>query len=169
MKLDDDQRTFIVKALACFDTPTKVVAAVKEEFGIDIERQQVHSYDPTKAIGARQLKDKWKVLFHKTRKAFLEDTSDIAISHRSSRIRRLDRMSEKAESSGNLVLAASLMEQAAKEMGESYTNRREITGAGGGPISTAHTTTVDVKKLSDSALEEIMAAADAAEEEGDDT
>lgn len=33
-----------------------------------------------------------------------------------------------------MVLASSLLEQAAKEVGGSYTNRREVTGANGGPM-----------------------------------
>ncbi|MNU00697.1 hypothetical protein D3C72_2438940 [compost metagenome] len=36
-------------------------------------------------------------------------------------------MAEKVQNVGNMVLAASLMEQAAKEVGDSYTNRREVT------------------------------------------
>lgn len=43
-------------------------------------------------------------------------------------------MADKAKGSGNLVLAATLLEQAAKEMGNAYTNRRELTGPAGGPI-----------------------------------
>lgn len=83
---------------------------------------------------ASGLAPKWKVLFDITRKTFLEDTAGIAISHRAVRLRALQRMAEKAETQGNMVLAASLMEQAAKEVGDSYTNRRELTGKGGEPI-----------------------------------
>lgn len=156
-KLTDDQRVFIVKALACFDTPSDVVAQVRDEFGIELTRQQIHGYDPTRALGNRQMAEKWKVLFERTRKAFLEDTSDIPISHKSTRIRRMNRMAERAENQGNMVLAASLMEQAAKEMGGSFTNRRELTGADGAPIRT-EVATVDMSKLSEGALEEIVNA-----------
>jgi hypothetical protein len=43
-------------------------------------------------------------------------------------------MAEKAENHGNMVLAANLMEQAAKEVGDSFTNRRALVGADGGAI-----------------------------------
>jgi hypothetical protein len=46
----------------------------------------------------------------------------------------LQRMADKAEGQGKRVLAVSLMEQAEKEVGDSYTNRRELTGKGGNPM-----------------------------------
>jgi hypothetical protein len=129
-KLSVEVQTFVVQSLACFDSPSTVVAAVKKEYGEEITRQAVEGYDPNKKAGAN-LAEKWKLLFEETRKAFLEDTSQIAISHRAVRLRALQRMAEKAEAQGNMVLAASLMEQAAKEVGDSYTNRRELTGKDG--------------------------------------
>ena len=162
--LNEEQQAFVVKALACFDTPSTVAAAVKEEFGVTISRQAVYGYDPTKSLGSKQLASKWRELFHKTRDKFIKDTSEIPIAHRATRVHRLNRMSEAAEARGNMPLAASLMEQAAKEMGDSYSNRREITGANGGPIRTA---SIDMSKLSDTALAEIVAAGDAAEDETD--
>ncbi|PLU18353.1 hypothetical protein BMJ31_20250, partial [Sinorhizobium medicae] len=56
-----------------------------------------------------------------------EDTATIAISHRAVRLRALQRMAEKAEIQSNMVLAASLLKQAAEEVGNAYTNRRELT------------------------------------------
>ena len=129
-RLSDSIKTYIVQALACFDSPSTVAKAVKGEFDIEISRQLVESHDPNK-VAASGLAEKWRQLFTETRKAFLEDTSQIAISHRAVRLRALQRMAEKAEASGNMVLAASLMEQAAKEVGDSYTNRRELTGKDG--------------------------------------
>ena len=38
---------------------------------------------------------------------------------------------------GNIALAAQLFEQAAKEAGDSYTNRRELTGKNGAPLPAA--------------------------------
>lgn len=129
-KLDRDQQTFVVQALACFDSPAVVVASLKKEFGAAISPQAVECYDPTKKAG-RNLSDRWKALFEETRKTFLEDTAAIAISHRAVRLRALQRMADKAETSGNMVLASSLLKQAAEEVGGSYTNRRELTGKDG--------------------------------------
>lgn len=80
-KLNDAVKTFIVQSLACFDTPSQVVGAVRKEFDATITRQSVEGYDPNKRAGAN-LSEKWRSLFDETRKAFLEDTASIAISHR---------------------------------------------------------------------------------------
>jgi hypothetical protein len=129
-KLSDEVKTYIVQALACFDSPSVVAAAVKKEFGLDVSRQLVESHDPNKKA-ASGLAPKWKVLFEETRKTFLEDTATIAISHRAVRLRALQRMADKAENQGNMVLASSLLKQAAEEVGGAYTNRRELTGKDG--------------------------------------
>ena len=129
-KLTHDQQTYAVQALACFDSPSVIAAALRKDFGVAITPQTIEGYDPTKKAGAN-LSEKWRQLFHETRKTFLEDTAAIAISHRAVRLRALQRMADKAETQGNMVLAASLMEQAAREVGGSYTNRRELTGKDG--------------------------------------
>lgn len=134
-KLSDEVKTFIVQALACFDAPTVVAEAVKARFGITISRQLVENYDPHKLAG-RAVSDRWRILFDATRKAFLEDSTKIAITHKTMRLRALQRMCEKTEEQGNIALTASLLEQAAKECGDMYTNRRELTGKNGGPIQT---------------------------------
>ncbi|MGZ2501760.1 DUF2280 domain-containing protein [Rhizobium leguminosarum] len=129
-KLTDEVKTYIVQALACFDSPSIVASAVKKEFGVEVSRQLVESHDPNKKA-ASGLAPKWRVIFEETRKTFLEDTATIAISHRAVRLRALQRMADKAENQGNLVLASSLLKQAAEEVGGSYTNRRELTGKDG--------------------------------------
>src|SRR4051812_10128486 len=121
--LKDDVKAFIVQALACFDKPTQVVASVKEAFKLDVSRQQVETYDPTKYAG-RTLNIKWRTLFNDTRTRFREETAEIGIANRAARLRALDRMADKAESKGNLPLAMQIIEQAAKEVGDVYVNRR---------------------------------------------
>jgi hypothetical protein len=128
--MTDDVKAFVVQALASFDTPTQVVDAVKAEFGITLTPQAVQAYDPTKYAG-RRLAAKWKAYFDKARKSFVEDSSSIPIAHRSTRLRALQRMAAKAETKGNFPLAAQLHKQAAEEMGNAYTNRKEITGKDG--------------------------------------
>ena len=128
-RLTDDVRSFIVVANACFDPPAVVAAAVKNEFGEVVSPQAIEAYDPTKRAG-RILSKKWRALFAETRKAFLEDTSKIGISHKAVRLRALQRMADKAESMGNMALAAQLHEQAAKECGDAYTNRHKLEHTG---------------------------------------
>lgn len=123
--LKPEVKTFIVQALACFDTPSQVVASVKEEFGIEISRQQAESHDPTKS-GGRTLADKWRTLFNETRERFKSETGDIPIANKAFRLRALNRMAIEAEKKRNYPLAAQLMEQAAKESGGAYTNLQKV-------------------------------------------
>lgn len=146
-KLNQEQQTFAVQSLACFDSPSVVAAALRKEYGVSITPQSIEAYDPTKKAGAK-LAAKWRALFEETRKTFLEDTATIAISHRAVRLRALQRMAEKAEGQGNMVLAANLLEQAAKEVGDSYTNRRELTGKDGKDLP-APTAPVTIFQLPD--------------------
>lgn len=156
-KLNTEIRTFIVQSLACFDGPSTVVKAVQDEFGITVTRQSIETYDPNKRAG-KGLAPKWCTIFEETRAAFLEGTSRIGISHRAVRLRGLQRMAEKAEAQGNMVLASSLLEQAAKEMGGAFTNRREVTGKDGKDL--APPVTIDAGKLSTGALRELLGAFD---------
>ena len=133
-ELSDEAKTFVVQALACWDTPSDVAKAVRDEFGITITRQSIEFYDPTKRAGAN-LSTEFKALFEATRARFTAETAAVGVAHRTVRLRRLQRFADKAESMGNLGLAAKLLEQAAKEMGDSFSNKVAISGDGqGGPI-----------------------------------
>jgi hypothetical protein len=133
--LSDDVKTFIVQALACFDTPSQVSDAVKEQFGVSLARQQCEGYDPTKK-SAHGLAKKWRELFEETRKQFLDETGRIPIANQAYRLRVLDRLVVKAEKQGNAAMVSQLLEQAAKESGGAFTNkhRMEHTGKDGAPI-----------------------------------
>ncbi len=122
-KLNETMQRFIVQALACYDTPTQVAEAVKEEFGIEITRQQVASYDPTK-VTSKALARKWQDLFSSTRERFRREIAEIPIAGQAFRLRQLHRMLNETMKHKNIVLAASLLEQAAKEVGDVYVNRR---------------------------------------------
>lgn len=132
-KLSEAHKRFIVQSLACWDTPTEVSQAVREEFGIDVPRTQVAQYDPTKVAGAA-LGKKWAELFWETRRRFMAEQADIAVAQQSYRLRQLGKIYERHMQRGNVVAAAAVLEQAAKETGGAFTNRREHTGVDGGPI-----------------------------------
>lgn len=134
--MTDEVKAFVVQGLASFDSPSQVVEAVKAEYGLALTPQGVQLYDPTKYAG-RKLAAKWRVMFDKARKAFIDDSSSIPIAHRSTRLRALQRMAAKAEAKGNYPLAAALNKQAAEEMGNAYTNKREITGKDGKDLPAA--------------------------------
>lgn len=133
--LSDEVKTFIVQQLACFDPPSVVVKAVKAEFGETVSPQQVESYNPERRAG-QNLGEQFRELFRTTRAAFLEDAAAIGISHRVTRLRALQRLAERAETQGNIALAAQLLAQAAKEVGGAFTNKREneLTGKDGAPL-----------------------------------
>lgn len=136
IELDDEVKAHIVQGLACFDTPSQVAASVKATYGIVVSPQRVEAYDPNKRAGLK-LSEKWKAVFIATREKFITDAADIPIAHRSTRLRALWRMASLAESKGNLALAANLYKQAAEEMGNAYTNRRELTGKDGKDLPAA--------------------------------
>jgi hypothetical protein len=146
-KLTSEVQGFIVQALACFDTPSQVAAAVKEEFGIEISRQRCEAHDPTKRAG-RDLSKRLRTLFEDTRKRFREETADIPIANRAYRLRALGRLAERAENMRNLSLTAQLLEQAAKEVGDVYVNRQTKMDADQPdlPPSRVEVTVVDARK-----------------------
>ncbi|HDZ0558725.1 DUF2280 domain-containing protein [Klebsiella pneumoniae] len=123
--LKPEVRAFIVQELACFDTPSQIVESVQKEFKVQVTRQQVASHDPTKAAG-KGLAQKWVDLFNRTRDRFLNEISDIPIANKAYRLRVLQRMSTTAEGMKNLGMTAQLLEQAAKEVGEAYSNKQKV-------------------------------------------
>ncbi|MGC1329213.1 DUF2280 domain-containing protein [Pseudomonas sp.] len=131
--LKNEVKSFIVQALACFDTPSQVAESVKTEFGLVVTRQQVETHDPTKQAG-RGLAKRWVTLFEDTRKRFREETADIPIANRAFRLRALGRIVEKAENMRNLPLALQVLEQAAKEAGDMYVNRQKKADAEAEPV-----------------------------------
>lgn len=155
-KLPDHVKVFVVQALACFDSPSTVVEAVNQEFGIKIARQHVEKYDPTKSAG-QNLSKKYRAIFDAARDNFINDASDIGWLHRSTRLRLIQRIGEKAERMGNLSLTLQAAEQAAKEAGNAFTNRREISGPNGGPVETKQK--LDPSNLTDEELEIMTRAA----------
>lgn len=138
-KLTDAHKRFIVQGLACWDTPSQVAEAVRYEFGLDVPRTQVAQYDPTKVAGKATAK-RWVELFWETRKRFTEEQADIAVAQQSYRLRQLGKIYERHMQRGNVVGAAAVLEQAAKESGGMFTNKRELSGPGGGPIPMMPTT-----------------------------
>ncbi|HCJ7417831.1 TPA: DUF2280 domain-containing protein [Enterobacter hormaechei subsp. xiangfangensis] len=135
--LSTEVKAFIVQSLACYETPAKVIELVKENFKVTVTRQQVSAYDPANAM-AKSLSQKWVDLFNATRARFQTEISDIPIANKAYRLRALDRMMNNAEKMRNIALAAEIIEQAAKECGDAYTNKHkfEHSGPNGGAIQT---------------------------------
>lgn len=128
--LKEPVKMFIVQSLACFETPQQVVEAVKQEYGIEITRQQVALYDPTKVAG-RNLSKKLKKLFESTRKNFRENVEDIPIANKAFRLRELQKMYD--DWGRNKVMRQNILKQAFQET-DGRVTKQEITGKDGGPI-----------------------------------
>lgn len=137
--LKEPVKIFIVQALACRDTPQEVADQVLQEFGVKIDRKQCQLYDPTKAAG-KNLSKKFVELFHETREKFDAGLIDIPIAQKYYRLKQYQKHLEK--NARNTVMSLKILEQAAKDCGGQFTNKQEITGAGGGPIQNENTVVV---------------------------
>ncbi len=133
-KLKDHHRAFLVREFACFATPMEAADALREEYGITITPQSAQHYDVTSGAGARAAK-RWHELFDVSRQAFLDDVkARVPESYKAVRVQELARASRTFKKRGNLVGMAAMLEKIAREVGNAYTNRHEVTGKGAGPI-----------------------------------
>lgn len=148
-KLNHDQQTFIVQCLARYMAPLEIAELVKEEFGIEVGRELIRGYNPEQ----RDVAAKWKTIFDETRAVFLKSVSHIGIAHQAYRLAELQRLYHRAGK--NLMLKKELLEQAAKEVGGAFTNRREIAGPGGAPIQ-VETQRVNRQEWAEGRLKELM-------------
>jgi hypothetical protein len=107
-------------------SPTEVAAAVKAQFNIELTRQQVQFYDPTKRAGCARLSPSLCDLFAVTRHHFISSADDIGIAHLRYRLECLQRILDKAQERWDARLMLKVLEQAAKEMGGWYVRRRDV-------------------------------------------
>lgn len=121
--LNKKQKLFIVQSLAVFNTPQETVQLVKEEYDIDVTRQQVESYDPTKRAG-KDLSAEFKKEFELIRKDFLDKPLNIPTANKAVRLKILNDLVYKNHRNQRVVRG--LLEQIAKEMGGLYTNKQEV-------------------------------------------
>ena len=91
--LKEPVKIFIVQSLACRDTPQEVAELVKQEFGVEIDRVQVATYDPTKVAGKNLSKSMSNYL--KTRDEFDKGLIDIPIANKYYRLKQYQRQLEK--------------------------------------------------------------------------
>ena len=130
-KLSKDLQLFVVKELACFTRSVDVQAALKEYFDIEISLPALSYYK----LENPNLPQKLRTTAKRTRTTYLKKTIDIPIANKSFRLTKLQQLFNFQESSKlpNTVLMQSLLEQAAKESGDAYTNKQkhEHTGKDG--------------------------------------
>lgn len=132
-KLESAQQHFVVQQLAMFERPVDVQRALKQNFEIEISLPGVIYYD----ISNSDLPKKLKILFNSTRKKFLENSGKIPIANKSYRLSKLQKMFEAEEEEiprmQNKKAMAAILEQAAKESGDAFSNQQkhEVTGKDG--------------------------------------
>ncbi len=132
-------KIFIVRMLAEFESPTQTSKVAKEVFNVDVTPQQCEAYDPTKRTGqdlSQELRDK----FFEYRRLANEELEAIPIANKRYRFQLLQDLVDAHPN--NPVFTPKWAEQAAKEMGNQYTNKQEITGTDGGPLQSENTTYV---------------------------
>lgn len=144
-------KLFIVRMLAEFESPTQTSKTAKEVFNVDVTPQQCEAYDPTKRTG-QDLSQELRDLFFEYRRKANDELEAIPIANKRYRLQLLQNLVDAYPN--NPVFTPKWAEQAAKEMGNQYTNKQEITGAGGGPLQSENTTYVkatpeDIKQVWD--------------------
>ncbi len=122
--LNDEIKAEIVTKLAHYDGYSEIAKAISAEHNVAVDRFQIRSYDPTNTLFAAG--ERWRAMFEKERNAYVNDISGIPIAHRAFRLNELQKIYSKAIVSRNLVLASSVLEQAAKEAGGALTNERHL-------------------------------------------
>lgn len=129
--LNDIQKLLVVQRWACFATATEIVTELKRDYGFEASIAQLMYYDPEHPQ-SKNLAQKWRDIYKETRDAFLESAKSIPIATQSYRLLEMQKMYR--DNPRNTQLRTQLLEQAAKEVGGMFTNRRELTGANGGAV-----------------------------------
>jgi hypothetical protein len=73
-RLSDEQRAWIVRRLAAYDSPTAIRRDVRERFGIAVSRQAIEQYDPTRDPKRGK---RWAGLFYTVRKDRIGSQADM--------------------------------------------------------------------------------------------
>ncbi|MDC5315381.1 DUF2280 domain-containing protein [Acinetobacter baumannii] len=145
--LNKKQKLFIVQSLAVFNTPQETVSLVKEEFDIDVSRQQVESYDPTKFAG-RALSKELKEFFEKTREDYLsQPLNKISGANDIVQLKILSDLLWTKKN--NVTMTIKIMDQIQKIMKGFYDKRGEQGNKGGNPEASQTKAEVEpeIKKL----------------------
>jgi len=133
-RLKKKVQVFIVQLLACYETPSDVAMAVKDEFDLEISRQRVEYYDPRKRIAATGLSDELTKLFWDTQEKYNQQEADKGLGSLNHRLARLGKMLNRVEAMRNYQAAMNILKQAAQDKGGVFTNKREHSGPNGGAI-----------------------------------
>lgn len=131
--LTEAHRAWIVTKYATYARTYEILREFEEEFGFAIPGNRCRNYDLSGVETEDEAKAKgvlkWMPLFRETRERFNASVTAIPIASATYRVKKLDQMFDAAFAKRNYKTAAQLLEQAAKETGGMFTNKRELTGA----------------------------------------
>src|SRR5262245_44200872 len=99
-KLTAALKVAVVDCLACGESPSAIVEMLKRDHGIEISRQAVEYYDPTRPNG-RNLSPALKELFNARRAAFLAGDAEMSAEDRARRTAALGRIARSEMRAGN--------------------------------------------------------------------
>lgn len=123
-KLTAEVKREIVTRLAAYESPSEVRAAIQEVFGVDVPLPHILYYDASKP--RPDLAAEWRELFATAREGFVQSAAAQAAAIQAVRLREIWDMYRRAKQRGNYALAASLLEQAAKDHGGMFSNVRQL-------------------------------------------
>jgi hypothetical protein len=115
-------KAFICQQLAFNRTPSEIAKLVAEVFDFLVDRRYVQRIDPRRK--GEKPAAKWQAVFDEARAALLAGAVGVEILNQNFRAAALTDLFSKARASGNVKLAASLLEQGAKEAGGAFTSTR---------------------------------------------
>jgi hypothetical protein len=114
---DPEQKVYVVKRLATYDTPTAIVRDLKALFGVEITIQAADHYHPEHVSSEKRLAPCWKELFWATRKAFIAACAEVGTMEQMVRVRLREDMVLMARDAGHYRIANELLDNIAKEAG----------------------------------------------------
>ena len=117
-RLPEAVKRRIVEHLACYRTHVEVVELIADEFGIQLTPRHVRAYDPTSFQFAGS--QRWRDHYQAVRQRCAAEIGQVAIAHRTVRLRKLQAIFDQSMARGDLLQARLTLEQAAKEMGNQY-------------------------------------------------
>jgi hypothetical protein len=125
IKLTPEQKVYVVKRLATYDTPTAITRDLKALFGVDISVQAVDQYHPERA-SSDNLAPCWKELFWATRKAFIAACAEAGTMEQMVRVRLREDMALMARDAGHYRVANELLDSIAREAGKMFVSRHTL-------------------------------------------
>lgn len=117
-RLSDVVKRRIVEHLACYRTHAEVADLIDEEFDVTLTPRHVRAYDPASFQFAGS--HRWLEYYQIVRKRCADEVGEIAIAHRAYRLRKLQKLFDVAIDHGDYWQALSVLEQAAKEVGNYF-------------------------------------------------